>query len=120
MSKASIILKSKRKELNLSVNEVVNRLSQNNVNISAKTLYGWESGNRQPDADTFLVLCTIYGINSFGLPENSQDVNIPLELANIYNNLNYTGQTKLMDYAKDLYQLPQYKKCDTVSDQDIG
>lgn len=61
----SYILKAKRKQLGLSVNEVLSRLQNEGVDISSpKTIYGWENGHRQPDADTFLVLCRIYNILS--------------------------------------------------------
>ena len=31
--------------------------------ISDKTIYGYESGHRQPDADTLMAMCVIYGID---------------------------------------------------------
>ena len=65
MSRESIasVLKRNRKSSNLSVESVVSILSQNyQIQISPKTLYGYESGYRQPDADTLLALCKIYGI----------------------------------------------------------
>jgi len=120
INKASIILKSKRKELKLSVKEVVNLLSQHQISIATKTLYGWENGTRQPDADTFLTLCKIYGIKSFEPEDNLQKKIVPKELAEIYNNLNIEGQNKLLDYAQDLSQLPQYKKCDMFSEEEIS
>ena len=65
MSREAIasVLKAKRKETDLSVEFVVSALSEKyNIQISAKTLYSYESGHRQPDADTLLALCKIYGI----------------------------------------------------------
>lgn len=56
------LLKNKRKELKLSVKYVTEALSKYNINISEKTLYGWENNYRQPDADAFLILCLIYNI----------------------------------------------------------
>ena len=61
-------LKSRRKDLNLSIKDVVNLLHIKGIEISDKTLYGWENGARQPDADVFVVLCTIYRM----LPEASK------------------------------------------------
>lgn len=58
-------LKGKRKELKMSVKDVLSELHTHGIDISDKTLYGWESGHRQPDADTFIILCQIYGIDSF-------------------------------------------------------
>lgn len=55
-------LKSKRKELKMSVNYVLERLEEYGIIISSKTLYGWESGNRSPTIDSFMALCRIYGV----------------------------------------------------------
>ena len=63
-SNVSAILKEKRKGLGLSVKTVLDELRLYSIEISDKTLYGWESGHRQPDADTFLALCQIYGIDT--------------------------------------------------------
>lgn len=56
------MLKNKRISCGMSVKDVISSLSDCGVNISEKTLYGWESGHRMPDADTFLLLCKIYRI----------------------------------------------------------
>lgn len=54
------VLKKKRKEAGLSVKEVVLLLQKKGISVSDKTVYSWESGYRQPDAETFLILCDIY------------------------------------------------------------
>lgn len=59
------LLKKYRKNAKLSVKESITKLSELGINISDKTMYSWESGYRQPDADTFMTLCAIYGITSF-------------------------------------------------------
>lgn len=64
MSDISLMLKTKRRELKISVKSVLEQLHSYGIDVSDKTLYGWESGHRQPDADTFLILCKIYGIDS--------------------------------------------------------
>lgn len=64
-------LKKKRKELGMSVNELLTHLKDAGIVVSNKTVYGWESGHRQPDADTFIVLCQILGIESFDETEKS-------------------------------------------------
>ena len=58
-------LRGRRKALNLSVKDVVDRLKGRGVEVSTKTIYSWEADHRQPDADTFLLLCQIYGVDSF-------------------------------------------------------
>lgn len=70
--KIAEMLKSKRKALGLSAAEVTKAMSEYGIDISPKTLYGWENGHRQPDADAFLTLCNIYGISS--LPKSNLDV----------------------------------------------
>lgn len=56
------VLKEYRKQNQLSVNDVVVCLSEKDLNVSPKTIYGWESGQSQPDADTLMLLCEIYNI----------------------------------------------------------
>ena len=58
------LLKSYRKVSGFSVKETVQKLSERGIDVSEKTLYSWESGHRQPDADTFITLCLIYGVTS--------------------------------------------------------
>lgn len=57
------VLKEARKQNALSVKEVVGRLQDKSINVSIKTIYGWENGQSQPTADTLLFLCEIYNIN---------------------------------------------------------
>lgn len=61
---AYLFLKNKRKSLGMSVKEVVEKLSEKEIIVSDKTVYSWESGHRQPDADTFLALCDIYNVSN--------------------------------------------------------
>ena len=51
-----------RKQENLSVQDVVLLLKENNINISPKTIYAWENGNTKPDIPTMMVLCSLYHI----------------------------------------------------------
>lgn len=60
----SKVLKTYRKLNNFSVNDVVLKLEKHHLPVAAKTIYGWESGQTQPDADTLLVLCKIYKIDN--------------------------------------------------------
>lgn len=58
------VLKTYRKLNHYSVNDLVLKLEANNLPVAPKTIYGWESGQTQPDADTLLVLCKIYKIEN--------------------------------------------------------
>lgn len=57
-------LKAYRKLNHYSVSDVVIRLQENHLSVAEKTIYGWECGRTQPDADTLLVLCKIYKIDN--------------------------------------------------------
>lgn len=113
------ILKTRRKELGLPVKYVLEQLKNMGVNISDKTLYGWENSHRQPDVDVFLMLCKIYEINSIaGLTEETSSKNKLLSLSDenekklveLYRELNDEGKEKLVGYAKDLTRTGDYKK----------
>ena len=56
------MLKYYRKLNELSVNDVSEQLKQHNNFAAPKTIYGWETGHTQPDADTLMLLCELYHI----------------------------------------------------------
>ena len=72
------VLKAYRKRNHYTINDIVLRLESNNLPVAAKTVYGWESGQTQPDADTLLVLCKIYKIDNileaFGYDEPKEEL----------------------------------------------
>lgn len=81
MSRATIAeaLKEHRKSKHLSAAKVIELLKNYEIEISPKSLYSYESGHRQPDADTLMALCDIYEISdilgTFGYKkEESTDV----------------------------------------------
>lgn len=53
-----------RKLNNLSVDEVSDYLNAQNIPAKSKTIYGWENGNSQPNADTLMTLCRYYHIEN--------------------------------------------------------
>ena len=58
------VLKERRKAKRYSVEDVSTLLLVNYaIKISGKTLYSYETGHRQPDADLLMALCEIYGIS---------------------------------------------------------
>ncbi|MBQ1993667.1 MAG: helix-turn-helix transcriptional regulator [Lachnospiraceae bacterium] len=70
-------LKYYRKLNKLSVQDVQTYLEENNVTAAIKTIYGWESGQTQPSADTLMLLCRLYHIEyileTFGYKKSSED-----------------------------------------------
>lgn len=55
-----IVLKELRKKNKLTAKEASDRLSSLGYEISEKTISGYETGIRMPNADVFMALCTIY------------------------------------------------------------
>lgn len=90
MTKESIsfTLRKLRDREKLSVKEVQENLLKFGISVSIKTIYGWESGKRLPDADTFLTLCDIYNsedvLKDFGYKTNNLvDVNAAHERTDV-------------------------------------
>lgn len=109
------LLKNKRKELKLSVKYVTEELSKYSINISEKTLYGWENNYRQPDADAFLVLCLIYNINDvlsyFSDAARSEEFSKPeKELIKKYRQLNTDGKERINNMLD--FEIDQLKRKD--------
>lgn len=109
-------LKEQREQAGLSVQEVVDKLTAYGYSIKAKTIYGYESGHRTPDADVFIALCDIYGtkntLEAYGYREISGKKENPLsdELISLINQMNAEGRNKALDYVKDLVDTGKYKK----------
>lgn len=112
------LLKTKRKELKLSVSDVLETLKTYEVNISDKTLYSWESGHRQPDADTSLILCHIYGVDSISeiLGHEKEWINLSLDEQAIiedYRSVNEQGKELIRQQVELVAASNKYKKsCD--------
>ena len=60
--KISSVLKESSKANNLSVKDVAQLLKEHNNYVADKTIYHWESGETQPDADTLMLLCKLYHV----------------------------------------------------------
>ena len=60
----SKVLKTYRKLNHYSVNDLVLKLEDHHLPVAPRTIYGWESGQTQPDADTLLNICKIYNIDN--------------------------------------------------------
>ena len=64
-----------RKQENLSVQDVVLLLKENNIHISPKTIYAWENGNTKPDVPTMMLLCSLYRIPNIQQLLGNSDLN---------------------------------------------
>ena len=56
----SELIKDKRHEFNFTAKEVIQKLKSYGVDISDKTLWGYENGVSSPSVPTFIALCKIY------------------------------------------------------------
>ena len=57
------ILRGLRTRSGLSAEDVVEKLNRRGIEISVKTLYGYESGVSTPRVNTFIALCDIYQVD---------------------------------------------------------
>lgn len=93
MSDFSDRLKQARVLSGYSVKEAIEAFRSQGVDISEKTLYGWERGIRTPDADVFLCICRAYQIDSVSvfLSGKGAAVSVP-EMIRKYEALDEHGQ----------------------------
>lgn len=101
------MLKYYRKLNKLSVNEVSDILKNHHTEAAPKTIYGWESGRTQPDADTLMFLCELYHIDNvletFGYQEKSVLNNSILSLTEKEKQL-------ILQYRKNIEMQPAIDK----------
>ena len=71
------MLKYYRKINQLTVPQVADYLREQHLDAAVKTIYGWESGQTQPSADTLMSLCRLYGIDdvlsTFGYADTQEE-----------------------------------------------
>lgn len=57
------VLKKTRQQLGYSVQDVVDYVNREaGIDVSPKTVYGWEEGNSKPDVPCFMAICHMYGV----------------------------------------------------------
>lgn len=99
-------LKAARKQNHLSVKDVAVLLNDRSMVVAEKTIYGWESGQAQPNADTLLQLCEIYHIDNiletFGY-EESPMINITEFEKDLI--LNLRKHPEMLDAVKKLLDM---------------
>lgn len=104
----SSVLKQLRKTSGYSANDTIDKLKEFNIDISVKTLYGYESGLSMPNANVFVALCKVYHCDNpmvfFG---NASFDNSELVLLNMYRALD--------NHGKELVDSILYKELDRCS-----
>lgn len=91
-------LKELRKSKGLSAKEAADKLRELGFSVSNKTISGYESGIRMPNADIFMALCQVYDCKnvlekfSFVTAEYSVPTDDEWSLIEKYRSLDQTGQ----------------------------
>ena len=100
------VLRSKRNEAGLSVEQVSDTLIGLGFKASQKTIYSWESGNSQPTPDALLAMCDIYKINdvlgAFGYINTApaeQEQNEERTLISYYRKASNEDRSALLRFA---------------------
>lgn len=101
------VLKEYRKLNHYSVEDVVLKLEENHLPFAVKTIYGWENGQTQPDADTLLVLCKIYKISNILETFGYEPADMPLCLSEEEYSLiqNYRKNADMQNAVKKLLDM---------------
>lgn len=84
------LLRDRRRDMGLTGGEVVQKLKAYNINISPKTLWGYENENSSPPVPTFIALCKIYEV---------EDVVSEVKEKPVNEKLNYREKL-LLDYFR--------------------
>ena len=93
------------------------------------TYYGYETGSREPGSDSIVALAKYYnvttdyilGIEKSPAPADADTGDKRLDgIIENYHQLNEDGQQQLADQAESLTYMPKYKKCDSISEEEVG
>lgn len=111
-----IRLRQLRKQMNLSMSEMVDKLNErNSSSISKSAVSMWETGNREPMASTIKMLADFFGVSPAFLMGMSDDPHavdddVPSvardeyidSLTDAFRKLSVKNRAKLLAYAWDL------------------
>lgn len=110
-------IKQRRKELDLSVDDVANKLNKNRA-----TIYRYESNDIENLPITVLeplakVLNTtpVYLLGLENQKPNTALTNLETKLLENFNKLNDLGKNKLVEYSNDLTETPKYITTDLTT-----
>ena len=105
MTDFASVIRSIRMANNLSQKEFAEAIDASQTAVSY-----WESGRRQPRTDQLERIAAVFNIDPWSLP-SPDDLNETLQaLIAICDSINAEGQEKVLDYARMVAQIPNYKK----------
>ncbi len=107
-------LRQLRQAQGLTAKEVAEILASKNIDISEKTLLGYENGVSAPKVTTFLRLCEIYRVTdimgTFGYDGKENPSRLRDALLANFDRLNAEGQERLVDISDDMVASGKYIK----------
>ncbi len=107
-------LRQLRQAQGLTAKEVAEILASKNIDISEKTLLGYENGVSAPKVTTFLRLCEIYRVTdimgTFGYDGTENPSRLRDALLANFDRLNAEGQERLVDISDDMVASGKYIK----------
>lgn len=84
------------------------------LNVSQAAVTNWVKGKNSPDIETVSEICDFLNIKMSDLLGENKNINKLDEkdnsLISKYNQLNESGQSKLMERLDELLELPKYRK----------
>ncbi len=107
-------LRQLRQAQGLTAKEVAEILASKSIDISEKTLLGYENGVSAPKVSTFLRLCEIYRVTdimgTFGYDGKENPSRLRDALLANFDRLNAEGQERLVDISDDMVASGKYIK----------
>lgn len=108
-------LKSLRRQNNLTQKELAQKLNVSHSNVS-----GWEKGKWQPDLDSVIKICKLFGCSSdylIGLKTDNKNNEVikskdPLEeeLVNLFSELDFGSKNQIIGYVRSYVNLQNQNK----------
>ena len=105
-----------KKNLNyyLDLMNVSQKTLSEKLNVSQAAVTNWVKGKNSPDIETVSEICDFLNIKMSDLLGENKNINKLDEkdnsLISKYNQLNESGQSKLMERLDELLELPKYRK----------
>lgn len=110
-------LKNLREESKKSAKEVSAELSEMGFSVSDKTIYGYESGIRMPNADVFMAMCQIY--NCTNILEIFKNIKVDYSVPDDHEWSIIEKYRTLDDYGTDMVDTvleKEYERCQEQQD----
>lgn len=113
-----ILMAQRLKLIRLCANKTAEDISAA-TGKSIKSIWAWEQGRAQPDADMLVILRDFYGLESVGAfygEDGGLEDLLTLELKDKFEALSKDGKKKALSYINDLADSGKYNAEDEIDD----